>query len=84
MASHREHQGSISSSVPYHPSCPDRPLFLLACLRKLRSRTRLAAAVTAAVAAAWPSSKGNQTRVNVYHNVNFLGPSNTVISVDMT
>lgn len=62
MASHREHQGSISSSVPYHPSCPDRPLFLLACLRKLRSRTRLvaaavAAAVTAAVAAAWPPSK---------------------------
>lgn len=57
MASHREHQGSISSSVPYHPSCPDRPLLLLACLRKLRSRTRLVAAVIAAAAAVWPPSK---------------------------
>lgn len=53
MASHREHQGSISSSVPYHPLLPGSLLFLLACLRKLRSRTRLAAVA----AVAWLPSK---------------------------
>lgn len=73
MASHREHQGSISSSVPpVSPPgspAPGLPLFLLACLRKLRSRTRLAHTVP------WPLfSKGNRTRVKRISRdeVNFL------------
>lgn len=76
MASHREHQGSNSSSVPpalpLGSPTPSLPLFLLACLRKLRSRTRLAHAVL------WPLfSKGNRTRGKRIScdEVNFFGSS---------
>lgn len=72
MASHREHQGSISSSVP--PALPPGSpalgllLFLFACLRKLRSRTQLAHAVP------WPLfPKSNRTRVYHVTKLNFLG-----------
>jgi len=78
MASHREHQGSNSSSVPPFlcprppPYVPGSPLFLLACLRKLRSRTRRARA-RAHGAAPWPLSEGNRTRTSVYQSrTNFL------------